>query len=112
MGGDDDDDYINPVSSVHRFDPAANLWSVVAPMCIARGALRSFVLGGNIYAVGGYSGGRSLSSMERYSVALDSWSIVLGGELITARDFFGALVVRLEVDLFDSLIDKARSGRL
>jgi hypothetical protein len=50
--------------------------------------------------------------MERYSVASDSWSEVLGGELSTARAFFGALVMRLEVDLFDSLIDKAKSGGL
>jgi hypothetical protein len=115
MGGvdnDDNDDDVDPVSSVHRFDPVANLWSAVAPMCIARSTLGSFVLGGNIHAVGGFGGGKSLSSMERYSVALDSWAEVLGGELSTARHCFGALVVRLEVDLFDSLIDKAKSGRL
>jgi hypothetical protein len=78
-------------------------------MSVARSALGSFVLGGSIYAVGGYGGGKLLSSMERYSVASDSWAEVLGGELSTARDCFGALVVRLEVDLFDSLIDKAKS---
>jgi N-acetylneuraminic acid mutarotase len=111
MGGDNDDNG-HSLSSVHRFDPVANLWSAVAPMCIARGALGSFVLGGNIYAVGGYRGGKRLSSMERYSVASDSWAEVLGGELSTARSCFGALVVRLEVDLFDSLIDKAKRGRL
>jgi N-acetylneuraminic acid mutarotase len=108
MGGDNDDD-VDSVSSVHRFDPVANLWSTVAPMCIARSTPGSFVLGGNIYAVGGYGVGKSLSSMERYSVASDSWAEVLEGELSTARDCFGALVVRLEVDLFDSLIDKAKS---
>jgi N-acetylneuraminic acid mutarotase len=110
MGGeidDDDDDDVDSVSSVHRFDPVANLWSAVAPMSVARRALGSFVLGGNIYAVGGYGGLGMLSSMERYSVASDSWAEVLGGELSTARTYFGALVVRLEVDLFDSLIDKA-----
>jgi hypothetical protein len=108
MGGDDGD--ADSISSVHRFDPVANLWSAVAPMSVARQALGSFVLGGNIYAVGGYSGGGRLSSMERYSVASDSWAEVLGGELSTARDFFGALVMRLEVDLFDSLIVKAKIG--
>jgi hypothetical protein len=46
--------------------------------------------------------------MERYSVALDSME-VLGGDLVTARDCFGALVVRLEVDFFDSLIAKANA---
>jgi N-acetylneuraminic acid mutarotase len=110
LGGDNDDYDVNSVSSVHRFDPVANLWSAVAPMCIARRTPGSFVLGGNIYAVGGYRGGKRLSSMERYSVASDSWSEVLGGELSTARSCFGALVVRLEVDLFDSLIAKAKSA--
>jgi N-acetylneuraminic acid mutarotase len=106
MGGDNDVD-VDSVNSVHRFDPVANLWSALAPMSVARRALGSFVLGGNIYAVGGYGGGKWLSSMERYSVASDSLSEVLGGELSTAREYFGALVVRLEVDLFDSLIAKA-----
>jgi N-acetylneuraminic acid mutarotase len=111
MGGDDNDDDVDSISSVHRFDPVANLWSAVAPMCIARRALGSFVLGGSIYAVGGIDGeSKRLSSMERYSVASDSWAEVLGGELSTARAFFGALVMRLEVDLFDSLIAKAKSA--
>jgi N-acetylneuraminic acid mutarotase len=111
MGGDNDVDVddVDPVGSVHRFDPVANLWSAVAPMCITRSTPGSFVLGGSIYAVGGYSGRGTLSSMERYSVASDSWAEVLGGELSTARDCFGSFVVRLEVDLFDSLIDEAKS---
>jgi hypothetical protein len=46
--------------------------------------------------------------MERYSVALNSWSEVLDGQLGTARDCFEALVVRLQVNLFDSLIAKAK----
>jgi N-acetylneuraminic acid mutarotase len=110
MGGFDIDNYSN--TSVHRFDPLANLWSAVAPMSVARTALGSFVLDGSIYAVGGFDGETVLSSMERYSVALDSWSEVLGVELGMARDSFGALVLRLEVDLFDSLIAKAKSEGL
>jgi non-specific serine/threonine protein kinase len=95
--------------SVHRFDPMENLWSAVAPMSVARSTFGSFVLGGNIYAVGGFDGDDSLFSMERYSVASDSWSEVIGGELGTARILFGGAVVRLEVDLFDSLIARAKS---
>jgi hypothetical protein len=106
MGGWDS--YVNTMSTVHRFDTVANLWSAVAPMSVARTSLRSFVLGGSIYAVGGYGGGKRLSSMERYSVASDSWSEVLGGEIGQKRSTFGALVVRLEMDLFDSLIAKAK----
>jgi hypothetical protein len=107
MGGLDSD--INTMSSVHRFDPVANLWSTVAPMSVARKSLGSFVLGKSIYAVGGYGEGKRLSSTERYSVASDSWSEVLGGEMGQTRDCLGALVVRLEMDLFDSLIAKAKN---
>jgi hypothetical protein len=110
MGGQDS--YDNSMSSVHRFDPVANLWSTVAPMSVARTSLESFVLGGSIYAVGGFGGGKRLSSMERYSVASDSWSEVLGGDLSLRRSTFGALVVRLEMDLFDSLIAKAKNEGL
>jgi hypothetical protein len=78
-------------------------------MSVARTALGSFVLGGSIYAVGGFDGENSLSSLERYSVASNSWSEVDDGELGSARGYFGAAVVRLEVDLFDSLIAKAKS---
>jgi hypothetical protein len=102
----------NHTSSVHRFDPVANVWSAVAPMSAPRMALGSFVLGGSIYAVGGFDGKHRLSSMERCSLASDSWSDVDGGELGTARNCFGALVVRLERDFFDSLIAKAKSEGL
>jgi hypothetical protein len=106
MGGIDE--HYNTVSSVHRFDPLANIWSAVAPMSVARSMFGSFVLGGSIYAVGGFGGGRGFSSMERYSLASDRWSKVIGGELNTVRECFGALVVRLEMDLFESLIAKAK----
>jgi hypothetical protein len=53
-----------------------------------------------------------LSSMERYSVASDSWSEVDRGELSTARSNFGALVVLFDGDFFDSLIAKAKSEGL
>jgi N-acetylneuraminic acid mutarotase len=107
LGGVDSDN--NYVSSVHRFDPVPNVWCAVAPMSVSRTALGSFVLGKSIYAVGGFDGEKSLSSMERYSVASDSWSEVDDGELGSARGYFGAAVVRLEVDLFDSLIARAKS---
>jgi hypothetical protein len=106
IGGVDSGD--DSLDSVHRFDPVANLWRAVAPMSVARSALGSFVLGGSIYAVGGFDGEDRLSSMERYSVASDSWSEVIGGKLSAARSRFCVQVMQLEVDLFDSLIAKAK----
>jgi N-acetylneuraminic acid mutarotase len=102
----------NHTSSVHRFDHVANVWSAVAPMSAPRMALGSFVLDGSIYVLGGFDGKHRLFSMERYSVASDSWSDVDGGELGTARSTFCVHVVRLEVDLFNSLIAKAKSEGL
>jgi N-acetylneuraminic acid mutarotase len=111
MGGWDSDD--NSMSSVHRFDPIANLWSTVAPMLVARLTFGTFVMGGSIYAVGGADEENNmLSSMERYSVATNSWSEVLDGDLSQTRDCLGALVVRFEMDLFDSLIAKAKNEGL
>jgi hypothetical protein len=78
-------------------------------MSVSRTALGSFVLGGSIYAVGGFDEENRLSAMERYSVASDSWSEVVDGELGSARGCFGAAVFRLEVDLFDSLIAQAKN---
>jgi hypothetical protein len=113
MGGWNSNANGNSMSSVHCFDLVTNSWSTAAPMLSARTSLGSFVLGGSIYAVGGFDdGGNVLSSMERYSVASDSWSEVLGGGLGQTRDCVGALVVLLEVDLFDSLIAKAKNEEL
>jgi hypothetical protein len=50
--------------------------------------------------------------MERYCVTSDSWSEVSGGELSEGRNMFGAsYVMRVEVDLFDSLMAKAKRAR-
>jgi hypothetical protein len=79
---------------------------------VAQTALSSFVEGGSSCAVGGFHREDKLSSMERYSMAPDSWSEVLGGELDTARDCLGARVVRLEMDFLDSFITRAKSEGL
>jgi N-acetylneuraminic acid mutarotase len=50
------------LSSVHRFDPAANLWSTVAPILSPRIAFASFVLGGSTCVAGGFDGDDDLSS--------------------------------------------------
>ena len=54
------------LSSVERFDPAANTWSFVAPMCNVRSAAAAAVMGNQLYAIGGNSEiGGSLASVER-----------------------------------------------
>ena len=50
VSGENDDDGI--LSSVERYDPAANAWEAVAPMATARYALGVAVLDGKLYALG------------------------------------------------------------
>jgi N-acetylneuraminic acid mutarotase len=111
MGGEDSNGV--GVNTVHRFDPTANSWSAMAPMSVDRTGLRSFVLDGSIHAIGGLDeeNETGLTSMKRYCVASDSWSEVSGGELSEGRNIFGAYVMLLEVNLFDSLTVKAKRAR-
>jgi hypothetical protein len=99
----------NYVSTFDRFDPGLNVWTNLKPASLTRVQSIIFVLDGNIYAVGGCDGGEWQTSIERYSVTEDTWSPVVGGEMGQPKRFFGALVVRLEEGLFDSLITKAKS---
>jgi hypothetical protein len=109
MGGNSSDNVA--LSSVHRFDPVANSWSEMAPMCVPRTSFGAFVLGGSIHVVGGWDGQRKVTSMERYCVASDRWSEVGGGDLSQARVAFHVEAIRREVDLFDSLMAKAKRDR-
>jgi hypothetical protein len=68
------------------------------------------VLGGSSYALRGFDREENkLSSIERYSVASDWWSELIEGKLGTVRGTFGAHVLRLAMDLFDSLTPHATS---
>jgi N-acetylneuraminic acid mutarotase len=109
MGGDDTTGILG---SVHRFDPAANSWNAVAPMSVARGAFCAFVLNGSIHVVGGQNSAGRVKSMERYCVASDSWANVRGGKIGQKKGAFGATVMRLEVNIFDSLVAKAKLAAL
>jgi N-acetylneuraminic acid mutarotase len=102
------------LSSVFRFDPAANAWSTLAPMTSARSGHACFVLGGVLYAAGGDDGERTVTSCECYDVDSDSWSVQSSMALRDKRDRWHAVVVGSGgegVELFDSLIDKAKRAR-
>ena len=73
VGGRDD----GLLSSVERYDPAADAWEAVAPIAVAREDLSVAVLSGKLYAVGGHcSAGDSLSTVERYDPATNAWEAV------------------------------------
>jgi hypothetical protein len=73
--------------------------------------LGAFLLGGSIYAVGGFNADSWLASMERYCVASDSWSEVSDGMLSQARAPLGVIVMPVEENLFDSLMARAKRAK-
>ena len=72
------------LSSVERYDPAANAWEAVAPMAETRYKLAVAVLDGRLYAVGGLDVGyNALRSVERYGLGTNAWEAV--APMVTAR---------------------------
>jgi kelch-like protein 17 (actinfilin) len=98
------------LSSVIKFDTNLGAWTTVAPMATGRAQHGTFVLNGCIYAVGGLDENRiALASMEKYDPATDSWSAVK--PMHQARKRLGVESMKVEVNLFDSLIAKAVTRR-
>ena len=62
-------------SSCEVYDPASNSWRAIAPMGSKRYGLAAAVVGGLLYALGGYDGS-SLSSCEVYDPASNSWRAI------------------------------------
>ncbi len=66
------------LNSVECYDPRNNEWRMVAPMSTRRSSVGVGVVGGLLYAVGGYDGAsrHCLSSVEAFSPDTDSWTAV------------------------------------
>ena len=76
------------LSSVERYDPAANAWEAVAPMATARYALGVAVLDGKLYAAGGQKeddedGDVPVNTVERFDPVTNGWEAV--APMVTAR---------------------------
>lgn len=86
----------NPASSrfdcVERYDPKTDTWTTVSPISSPRDAVGVCVLGGKLFAVGGYDGQRYLSDVECYDSQSNEWTTV--GSLCIGRA--GACVVHLQ----------------
>jgi hypothetical protein len=90
-------------NEVLRYDPASAEWSTLAPSLNDRVGLKLIVLGGILHTVGG---GR----VERYDVASDTWTWVVG--MPQERSYCEAVTIASagpveDQDFFDSLIEKA-----
>jgi N-acetylneuraminic acid mutarotase len=84
--------------TVEEYDPATDTWTTKSEMPTARQGLSTNVVNGKIYAIGGYaaaslaySGRKSLSTVEEYDPATDTWTTK--SEMPTARGFHSANVV-------------------
>ena len=91
-GKEDEEGDIGGLSSVERYDPADNAWSLVAALSTTRFALALAVLDGKLYAMGGSNalGPSALNSVEVYDPAANAWSAV--APMKTARLGHGAAV--------------------
>ena len=88
-------------NSVVRYDPGLDTWSEVAAMASAKHNFGLFALGGLMYAV-------DKQGMEVYDPATSSWSV--GQATGVPRDSFAACTVKMEVNVFDAMMARARRG--
>jgi N-acetylneuraminic acid mutarotase len=80
---EDDEETLAPaIAAVERYDPpeaseGLGTWKNVAPMQVARTKHGVAVLGGQLYAIGGFDPTDAcLTSVERYNPLLDNWELV------------------------------------
>ena len=88
------------LSSVERYDPAANAWEAVAPLTLARFGAGVAALEGKLFAVGGRvvdeeeeddEAEVDSNSVERFDPATNAWEEV--APMATARAFAVALLM-------------------
>lgn len=80
-----------PLTSLYRYDIAANTWTTLAPMLTGRQAHGMAALGGKLYVVGGFTAGAvSDLSLHEYDPATDSW-VNMADDLPTPKWYFQAV---------------------
>ncbi|HYS54207.1 MAG TPA: kelch repeat-containing protein [Thermoanaerobaculia bacterium] len=107
------------------YDPASDLWTVLAPMNQARTGLALAVAGNAIYAFGGRTNpggpcsGGALSSVERYDIDTNVWTTVasmpfalsdraaatMGGKIFVFGGCRNAFSFVADVDVYDPVTD-------
>lgn len=81
-----------PMSMVNVYNPKTDTWESKASMPTPRYALRTFLVQGKIYAIGGSQGdGNSLSTVEVYDPHYDTWEILPNNMPFKVSWFTGAV---------------------
>jgi len=85
------------LNTFERYDPSGDAWQTLAPLPSARAGLGLAAVGGNVYAIGGRTGGQGilkngnvLDTVEVYNTAGGTWSS--GSPMPTARSDFALAV--------------------
>ncbi|XP_068726664.1 actin-binding protein IPP-like [Montipora capricornis] len=73
--------------TVECYDPALNMWSLVAPLTAPRVACGVCVIDGFMFVLGGWVGSEIAEDIERYDPDLDHWEVV--GKVDTKRFHLG-----------------------
>jgi len=88
---------INSLSSAEVYDPSTDSWITLAPMSTPRCFFQTKVIGGKIYAIGGWnistgeSIGKVLSSTEVYDPSTNTWTTL--ASMSAARQAFQTEVI-------------------
>ncbi|NXJ11450.1 NS1BP protein, partial [Odontophorus gujanensis] len=81
----------NCLSSVERYNPENNTWTLMAPMNVARRGAGVAVCDGKLFVGGGFDGFHAVSCMEMYDPAKNEWKMM--GNMTTPRSNAGIATV-------------------
>uniref|UniRef100_A0A8C3L607 Influenza virus NS1A binding protein n=1 Tax=Chrysolophus pictus TaxID=9089 RepID=A0A8C3L607_CHRPC len=81
----------NCLSSVERYNPENNTWTLMAPMNVARRGAGVAVHDGKLFVGGGFDGSHAVSCMEMYDPAKNEWKMM--GNMTTPRSNAGITTV-------------------
>ncbi|POI30707.1 hypothetical protein CIB84_005542 [Bambusicola thoracicus] len=81
----------NCLSSVERYNPENNTWTLMAPMNVARRGAGVAVHDGKLFVGGGFDGSHAVSCMEMYDPAKNEWKVM--GNMTTPRSNAGITTV-------------------
>ncbi|NWR75477.1 NS1BP protein, partial [Centropus unirufus] len=81
----------NCLSSVERYNPENNTWTLMAPMNVARRGAGVAVWDGKLFVGGGFDGSHAVSCVEMYDPARNEWKMM--GSMTTPRSNAGITTV-------------------